>query len=204
MPRIDEPLQIIKQQEPEAQKCISCQLNLTAPLFNVVRRPRPAPWFEPTMSKPVAPDNTARKHWRRTIGEANNTRCDGFMQTQRMTFGSSCQGTHPGYTTPDDEYLFYAIRFNLQALTGILRECPLILLVFHMREKPTTDNDKRRLRRGRNRQAAALQPPRYSARSKYAAIFARTFRPRRTFASAVLPADFRTQCTYGLDSSRAV
>ena len=30
-------------------------INLTVPLFNVARRPRPAPHFKPTMSKPVAP-----------------------------------------------------------------------------------------------------------------------------------------------------
>ena len=31
-------------------------INLTLPLFNVARRPRPAPRFESTMSKPVAPE----------------------------------------------------------------------------------------------------------------------------------------------------
>lgn len=56
MPCVDALLNKIKQREPEAQKCTSCQLNLTVPLFNVARRPRPAPQFEPTMSKPVAPD----------------------------------------------------------------------------------------------------------------------------------------------------
>ena len=41
---------------PERVLVFRCQLILTAPLFNVVRRPRPAPRLEPAMSKPVAPE----------------------------------------------------------------------------------------------------------------------------------------------------
>jgi len=41
----------------DAQKFESCQLILTVPLFNVERRPRPAPHLRPTMSKPVAPES---------------------------------------------------------------------------------------------------------------------------------------------------
>jgi hypothetical protein len=158
------------------------------------------------MSKPVAPDNTARTCWRWAIGEANGMRCDGFTQTQHTTFGSSCQGAHLGHIVPDDGYLFYAIAISLQAPTGILRECPFVLqpaicgigsLLMLASASPP-----QRAAIG-SRQAAHRQPLPYSVRSRYAAIFARTFRPRRTFASAVLPADFCMQCTYGLDSSRA-
>jgi hypothetical protein len=60
--RVDAPL-YIKQREPAgAQKKNSCQFILTVPLFNVARRPRPAPQFKRTMSKPVAPKCVPRGH----------------------------------------------------------------------------------------------------------------------------------------------
>ncbi len=61
---------LIKQREPaEAQKKNSCQFNLTVPLFNVARRPRPASSLRTIASKPVAPEGRPSQsaHRRRSV-----------------------------------------------------------------------------------------------------------------------------------------
>jgi len=59
---IDAPTYVMRRGRTDAQKKCSCQLILTVPLFNVARRPRPAPHLRPPMSKPVAPNWESRLH----------------------------------------------------------------------------------------------------------------------------------------------